>query len=223
MHQNASDCIRMLQNASEGFRMHQNASGRSRMLQIAFECFRKHQKPSECIRALQKFGSFFQFFQVHLGQCFFRIHMCFYNAILKKHSPNRPKETKKTKKTKKTIHPPGIAWRASQPPGREAGHTAHPGGASKPQPGGASHTPGGGQDSYASDCFRMLQNASEGFRMHQGSLSHSWRRAIQLSTPEVWIVFLVFVNFFGPFGVVFFWNSYMFLQYNSKNTLPKQT
>ena len=79
--------------------------------------------------------------------------------MLNKHSPNRRKEPKQTKKTKKTIHPPGIAWRASQPPGREAGHTAHPGGASKPQPGGASHTPGGVQDSYASDCFRMLQNA----------------------------------------------------------------
>ena len=53
MNQKASECMRMLQNALESFRTLQNASERFRMLQIALECFRMHENASV---ALFKFG-----------------------------------------------------------------------------------------------------------------------------------------------------------------------
>ena len=53
MLQNASDCNRMRQNASEGFRRHQNALECLKMFQIALEGFRMRQNASDCIRMLQ--------------------------------------------------------------------------------------------------------------------------------------------------------------------------
>ena len=68
--QNASECIRMLQNASECFRMAQNASDCFRLLQNALECFRLHQNASECIRMLLNVSECFR--MLHIGSACFR-------------------------------------------------------------------------------------------------------------------------------------------------------
>ena len=47
LHQKALECVRMLQNASEYFRLQQNASERIRRLQNASECFTI---ATECVR-----------------------------------------------------------------------------------------------------------------------------------------------------------------------------
>ena len=60
-HQNASECIRMLQNASECFRLLQNASECIRRLQNAWECFRMLQN---ALRMLQNASKCFDTSQI---------------------------------------------------------------------------------------------------------------------------------------------------------------
>ena len=98
----------------------------------------------------------------------FRIHMCFYNIMLKKHSPNRPNETKKKLKKRSILlelpgEPPSLLGER-----RAIQHTL--GEPPSPSLGEPLTLLGVGKTAMlqiASECFRMHEKAPECIRMLQ--------------------------------------------------------